>query len=250
MPQVNQSRDCANDNLPTAHVYLRPVAEPEAGSHVEAIVHTPQRCIMPLQTQHRLVPFPRLHRMHTQAAVRFINYDGECVIEAGGKRLSGKIGGNFTVPTSVELGDEPAAIEVALVKERGGPSRLTRDVGSKNQAELRHYASFGAIRPGADMNQILGYQQGGVCLSTWGRLWVDNSREREGLGEINEGARVRVEWQPSVPQIAWAVDGQLVAELRGDYRTYAFAVGGKNDHHKFELQQRASCRHQANEAPS
>ena len=49
-------------------------------------MHTPQRCIMPLQTQHRLVPFPRLHRMHTQAAVRFINYDGECVIEAGGKR--------------------------------------------------------------------------------------------------------------------------------------------------------------------
>ena len=75
---------------------------------------------------------------------------------------------------------------------------------------------------------------------------VDNCREREGLGEIKEGARVRVEWQPSVPQISWSVDGRLVAELEGDYRTYAFAVGGKNDHHTFELQQR--CRKA--EAPS
>ena len=32
------------------------------------------------------------------------------------------------------------------------------------------------------------------------------------------------------------VDGRLVAELCGDYRTYAFAVGGKNDHHTFVLQ--------------
>ena len=130
------------------------------------------------------------------------------------------------------------------MKERGAASRPVREVDAKNRAELRHYASFGVIRPGSEMTQILGYQEGGVCLSTWGRLWVDNRREREGLGEIHEGARVRVEWQPSVPQIAWTVDGQLVAELRGDFRTYAFAVGGKNDHHKFELQQRCGSRAQ------
>ena len=173
-----------------------------------------------------------------QAAVRFVNYDGECVLEAGETQLTGKLGNNYTVPTNVTLGETPVAIEIVLTKEKGGPSRVAKDVDAKAQTELRNYASFGVIRPGADMGQILGCQQGGVCLSTWGRLWVDGEWQREGLGEIKQGARVRVEWQPSVPQISWSVDDQLVVELRGDYRTCDFAVGGKRDLHTFALQQR------------
>ena len=173
-----------------------------------------------------------------QAKVRFVDFDGECVLEKNGTRLNGKLGGSYTVPTSVELGEVPAVIEIILAKEKGAASRLSRDVDNKEQSELRTHACFGVIRPGADKNQILGLQQGGVCLSTWGRLWVDGVREREGLGEIKEGAKVRVEWQPSVSQIAWSVEGCLVAEIQGDYRTYAFAVGSKNDHHTFTLPQR------------
>jgi copper chaperone CopZ len=168
--------------------------------------------------------------------MRFVDGDGECALEAGGSQLSGKLGGSYTVPTSVVLGDEPATIVVVVTKEKGGPSRPAKDVDCKGQTELRRYASFGVIRPGADKHQFLGCQPGGVALSTWGRLWVDGEWQREGLGEIKQGSGVRIEWQPSVPQIAWRVDGRLVAELHGDFRTHAFAVGGKNDHHTFVLQ--------------
>lgn len=171
-----------------------------------------------------------------QPRVRFVDDDGECALEAGGSQLSGKLGGSYTVPTSVVLGEEPATIVVVVTKEKGGPSRPAKDVDCKEQSELRHYASFGVIRPGADRHQFLGCQPGGVALSTWGRLWVDGEWQREGLGEIKQGAGVRIEWQPSVPQIVWCIDGRLVAELRGDFRRHAFAVGGKNDHHTFVLQ--------------
>ena len=166
---------------------------------------------------------------------KFINHDGECVLEAKGTLLTGHLGNNFTAATSVEIGDEPAAVEFLMREKGSGAKNTTKSVNSKEKAELRHYASFGIVKPGADKAQFLGCQDGGICLSTWGRLWVDSSRLREGLGDIQDGARVRVEWQPSKQQITWSVDGKLVAEHYGDFRTYAFAVGGKNDHHTFML---------------
>ena len=65
--------------------------------------------------------------------------------------------------------------------------------------------------------------------------------EYDGFEQIQDGARVRIEWQPSVPQIIWSVDGHVIAELGGDFRTYAFAVGGKSDLHSFVLEQRCSA---------
>ena len=57
----------------------------------------------------------------------------------------------------LRIGDEPAAIEV-LVKEKGSTSRSSaKDQAwqAKNQSELRHYASFGAVRPDADRTDPL-----------------------------------------------------------------------------------------------
>ena len=84
-------------------------------------------------------PYTALHVLVFQAATHFVNFDGECLLEARGTRLCGKLGGNYTVPTSVELSDAPAAIEVVLMKQkqRGGASRLASSETCQDEEAIK-----------------------------------------------------------------------------------------------------------------
>ena len=154
---------------------------------------------------------------------RFVANDAKYVLEADGMRLTGmSSAGTYSAPTNVVLSDLPAALEVELVKG----TRVAR---------------FGVLRQGANRDHFLGNQQGGVGLLSNGSLWVDDDNKREGLAEIKQGAKVRIEWWPAPePKLLWTIDDCLIVELPGNYHSYAFAVGGTNDCHIFALSQLAS----------
>ena len=191
----------------------------------------------------RQLPAPSLPEPGTCAFLSDTNVPANYALEADGKQLTGrryvgvKVGapGSYCAMTSVELGDTPSAIVVVLTKKGWGPG-----------------ASFGVIKPGANMNRGLGASQGGIALETGaqgvdrrstpvrtvegdGSLAVDGHKRRD-LGKIGEGSRVRIEWRPAAQRLRWQVDDCEVVELEVDCRGWRFAVSGWRDAHSFALE--------------
>ena len=79
--------------------------------------------------------FPLFCSSNMPQTAKFINHGGECVLEAKGTLLTGHLGNNFTAATSVEIGDEPAAVEFLMREKGSGAKNTTKSVNSKEKAE-------------------------------------------------------------------------------------------------------------------
>ena len=102
--------------------------------------------------------------------------------------------------------------------------------------------------PGHD---VLGRGTQGIGLTCGGLLWWDCDRRVEGTlewlsylaemrvpahrrpplegscGAVGNGARVSVQWRALHRQLVWAFDGATVLSIRGDFRGWSFAIGGR-----------------------
>jgi len=117
--------------------------------------------------------------------------------------------------------DDDGWSAATTVRLGGGDATVAFELMKKGR-----FAPFGVLRPGADRDIGLGYQQGGVGLHTGGYFWVDGSRKRNDLPSISEGRRVVLEWRGGAQTLAWVVDGERVLEHQGDFAGYDIAVGG------------------------
>ena len=75
---------------------------------------------------------------------KFINHDGECVLEAKGTLLTGHLGNNFTAATSVEIGDGPPPSSFSCVrrvrsKEYDEERQFQGESGASTLRELRDH---------------------------------------------------------------------------------------------------------------
>lgn len=150
---------------------------------------------------------------------RFLSYERYTL--EGGSRVAGKAGARgWIAATNLLLGD---SFRTSIT------FRLSR------HALSAHDASFGAMRMGTRRYRTLGFQAGGIALTTYGALWADDLKQCEGLRQVPEGAKVRIVWQPDRPACMWYVNEALVHTRACDLRGFCFAVGGFADGSAIEL---------------
>lgn len=106
------------------------------------------------------------------------------------------------------------------------------------------YTSFGVAKPKANLDERVGFQEGGVCLDARGSLWINGIEQHGGqqLRGFRSGdpLRLEVDTEREPLVVVFIVGNEEVCRAEISEWSF-FAVGGVGEQHKYKIDTEAEA---------